>query len=151
MGSMLLALLLIKLKLKFADYAMFFILAVRCMETFLVFYLIDGSAPGFTLVDKKELADAVFFVALPAQIMTISNLKFNYLVTLPLVISCLVVVNGYAYTIDSDNMSCFLHPEGKASTMSFRQTGSIFIMAAISYMYRKSTLERLSEQEKTKK
>ena len=66
LGSMLLALLLIKLKLKFADYAMFFILAVRCMETFLVFYLIDASAPGFTLVDKKELADAVFYVALPA-------------------------------------------------------------------------------------
>ena len=42
MGAILLALLLIKLKLKFADYAMFFILVVRCMETYLVFYLIDA-------------------------------------------------------------------------------------------------------------
>ena len=149
--SMLFALLLTKIKRKLADYVFLFILVVRCMEIFLIFYLIDAKAPGLTLVDKKELADAVFFVALPGAIMTICNLKFNYLVTLPLTISCLFLVNGYAYTTEKDNMSCFLQPEGKANTMSFRQSCLICVMAVISYMYRKSTLERFTEQEKSKK
>ena len=148
---MLIATLLVKLKRKLADYGLLFIMVIRCMETSLVLYLINASAPGFTLVDKKELADGLFFVALPAQILSICNLKFNYLVTLPLTILCLVVVNGYAYTTDNDNMSCFLQPEGKANAMSFRQTCSIIVMATISYMYRNSTLERFTEQEKTRK
>ena len=151
LDSMLLALLLIKLWLKIADYAMLFLLAVRCIETYLVFYLIDASAEGFTLVDKKELVDAVFFIAAPTQIGTICNLKFNYLVTLPLTISSLVLFSGYAYTTDNDNMSCFLQPEGKASLVSFLMTNFILAMVTISYMYRKSTLERFTEQEKTKK
>ena len=114
-------------------------------------YLIDNSALGFTLVDKKELADAVFFIALPTQIISISNLKMSFLVNLPMVVACLVIFNAYAFTIDNDNMSCYLQPEGKASMTSFRQTLLILVMAAISYMYRKSTLERFTEQEKTKK
>ena len=46
-------------------------------------------------------------------------MKFNYLVTLPLTILCLVFVNKYAYTTDNDNLSCFKHPEGMANEISF--------------------------------
>ena len=92
-GSMLIALLFIKLKPKLADYVMFFILAVRCMETFLVFHLIDAKAPGFTLIDKKELADAILFIAAPCQILAISNFRFNYLVTNPLTTLGIFFVN----------------------------------------------------------
>ena len=116
MVSMLLVLLSIRLKLKLADFAIFFILAVRCTETFLVFHLIDNSAPGFALVDKKELADAISFVAAPAQILAICNLKFNYLVTTPLTAFSIILVNQRAYTTNNDNMSCFANPESILSS-----------------------------------
>ena len=93
LGSFALATLAIKLKLRLADYAMFLILAVRSMETFLVFHLIDTSAPGFTLIDKKELADAISFIAAPCQILAISNFRFNYLVTNPLTTLGIFLVN----------------------------------------------------------
>ena len=96
LGSFALATLAIKLKLRLADYAMFLILAVRSMETFLVFHLIDTSAPGFTLIDKKELADAITFLAAPCQILATSNFRFNYLVTNPLTALCIFLVNQRA-------------------------------------------------------
>ena len=151
LGCMLLVLLFIKLKLKLADFAMFFILAVRCTETFLVFHLIDSSAPGFALVDRKELADAISFVAAPAQILAICNLKFNYLVTTPLTAVSIILVNQRAYTTKNDNMSCFANPENVLSSAIFRWMLQIMTMIAVSYMYRKSTLGRFIEQEKSKK
>ena len=146
LGSMLIALLAMKLKLKLADYVMFFILAVRCMETFLVFHLIDAKAPGFTLIDKKELADAVTFLAAPCQILATSNFRFNYLVTNPLTALCILLVNQRAYTTDNDNMSCFSKPESIASSQTFRWALQILVMITFSYMYRKTTLERFIEQ-----
>ena len=105
--SLMLSVLFIRLKLSLADYALFFLMAVFMLETFLVMYLIDVSAPGFEFIDKKDLSNAIPFIAMPAQIIGICNLRFNYLVTLPLTIICLILVNRYAYTTDNDNLSCF--------------------------------------------
>ena len=118
--SLLLSVLFIRLKLRLADYALFFIMAVRCIEVFLIMHLIDVSAPGFQLIDKKDLSDAIPFIAMPAQILVICNLRFNYLVTLPLTILCQILVNRYAYTTENDNMACFTDPESKLSSMSFQ-------------------------------
>ena len=106
-ASLILTVLLIRLKLSLVNYALFLLLAVRCIGVFLVMHLIDASAPGFELIDKKDLSTAIPFIAMPAQIIGICSLRFNYLVTLPLTIICLILVNRYAYTTDNDNLSCF--------------------------------------------
>ena len=150
-ASLLLGLLFIKLKLKLVDYGVFFIMVVLCMFTLLAFYLIDTAAPGFTLVDKKDYISAITFVAIPLQLLAICNLKFNYLITTPLTILSILLVEKRAYTTDGDNMSCFKNPEKFAARMSARSILLIFLFIAVGYMYRKSTLERFIEQEKSKK
>ena len=61
-----LAVLLIKLRLSLVNYALFIIVGVRCIGVFLIMHLIDVSAPGFELIEKKDLKFAIPFVTLPA-------------------------------------------------------------------------------------
>ena len=95
-ASIVITMLLIRLKLSLVDYALFFLLAMRCIRIFIVMHLIDVSAEGFESIDKKDLSDAIPFIAVPGQILAICNLKFNYLVTLPLTIFSLILVNRSA-------------------------------------------------------
>ena len=144
-ASLLFVLLLAKLKLKLADYAVFFILAVRSLETYLVFHMIDTSALGFELIDKKELMGAISFIAIPAQILTICNLRFNFIITTPLTILSIMLVEQRAYTTNGDNMSCFKTPAKFVGLMNSRSYLLIFLLIVIGYMYRKTTLERFIE------
>ena len=57
--------LLMKINVAFAEYTILFIVGVRCIETFLVMHLIDQKTPGFELIDRKELVDAIPFIATP--------------------------------------------------------------------------------------
>ena len=149
--SLMLTVLLIRLKLSLVDYALFIILAVRCVTVFLIMHLIDVSAPGFELIEKKDLNLAIPFVAMPAQILGICNLRLNYLVILPLTNLSVILVNRYAFTTDSDNLSCYSNPEGKAGALSSSWIVLILMMVIVCYMYRRSTLENFIEQEKSKK
>ena len=144
-----LSVLLVRLKLSLVDYALFFFLAVRVLETFLVIHLIDVSTSGFELIERKDLFDVLFFIAMPAQIIGICNLRFNYLITLPLTILSLTLINKYAYTTDNDNLSCFKNPEAKSESSVWNFI--LLVMVAFCYMYRRSTLENFIEQEKSKK
>ena len=57
--SLLLTVLMVRLKLSLVNYALFFLLAVRCAGVFVIMHLIDTSTPGFELIDKKVLPDAI--------------------------------------------------------------------------------------------
>ena len=54
-------------------------------------------------------------------------------------------------TTDNENLSCFVNQESYASTMSGRWSLQLLTMFGVGYMYRKSTLERFIEQEKSNK
>ena len=105
--SLLLAVLLVKLKLSLVDYVHFSILAVRVSVIFLVMHLIDVSASGFELIKHKDLKGTFNFLASTTQIIGICNLRLNYLVTLPLTFVCLIMVQSYATaTNNDDNLAC---------------------------------------------
>ena len=105
--SLLLAVLLVKLKLSLVDFVHFSILAVRVSVIFLVMHLIDVSASGFELNKHKDLKGTFNFLASTTQIIGICNLRLNYLVTLPLTFVCLIMVQSYATaTNNDDNLAC---------------------------------------------
>ena len=60
---MLIAWLVSKIKLALIDYAVVFVIGVRCIETFIVLHLIKAKTPGFEMFDKKDLADSISFIA----------------------------------------------------------------------------------------
>ena len=89
--SLIIVCLLIKLKLSLVDYALVCFIGVRCMETFLVLHLIETNAPGFDLIDKKELSDSIPFIAGPGMILAICNYKFDLLFTTPMTFVCTIL------------------------------------------------------------
>jgi len=82
---------LIKIKLRLVDFALVCIIGVRCIETFLVLHLIEINAPGFDLIDKKELSDSIPFIASPGMILAICNYKFDLLFTTPMTFLCTIL------------------------------------------------------------
>ena len=48
-----------RINLRSINFAMLFIMIGRITETFVVLYMVDKKAPGFELIDRKELSDSI--------------------------------------------------------------------------------------------
>ena len=91
-ASLTIFLLLVKLRLSLIDYSMFYMMAVRITETFLILYFIEEGVSGFELVDKKEIYDAISFIATPTFFLACCNLRFNVFTTVPMTLFSTVYV-----------------------------------------------------------
>ena len=64
---------------------------------------------------------------------------------------CSVLIIKRALTIDGDNLSCFVNPKDYVSMVGQSWLLQLLWMIAMTYMYRRSTLERFVEQEDSSK
>ena len=64
---------------------------------------------------------------------------------------CTALITQRAITSDSDNVSCFVVPESTVENMLQINWIQIIIMLVISYGYRKNSLQRILEKEKSSK
>ena len=133
------------------DYAMLIIIGVRISVTILVVHFIEQSFSGFELIDKKEMSDVIPFMATPAMILAGCNFKFNMILTVPMAFASTVYVIQRTLSVQDDNVSCFKNAEFYADSTSEKQVLQLLTMLVGLYLYRKATLERFIEQEKSKK
>ena len=84
-------------------------------------------------------------------ILAIVNFKIDLLITAPITLICVALITQSAYTTQSDNVSCFNGPENIAQAMQHIHLGQIIVMLLISYGYRKNSLQRIIEEEKSTK
>ena len=47
----------------FGAYQLLFLMAMRCITTFGILYLIQTNAPGFNQLDRKDLAGSMAYIA----------------------------------------------------------------------------------------
>ena len=126
-------------------------MAMRCITTFVMLYLVQTKAPFFDQIDRKELAASISMIALPGFITACCNFKFHTLVTFPMTCIAIWANNRQAMTTVDDNLSCYLEPKGVAMQSTILWCLLLLSMLGASYFIRKITLERFSEQEKSKK
>ena len=100
-----------KFRKAFLDYALVFMLTVRCISTFIILHLIQNKVSGFELIDLKDLSIAIPIVAVPGFFLAIANFKFDVLFTAPMTFVCIFLANKQALTEENDNLSCFLEPK----------------------------------------
>ena len=150
-GSLTLSVLVMKWNRGFGAYYLVFLMAFRSMTTFVTLYLIQTKAPGFAQIDRKEFAASIAWIALPAFISACSNLKFHTLVTFPMTCTAIWFSNQQALTTADDNLSCYSRPDNIALNETVRWCINLLAVLGASYFIRKITLERFSEQEKSKK
>ena len=94
-------------KLASADYSVIFLVAVRCICTFLIVHLQQSKASGFAEVDLKELNEYVTLTASCLFATAICNLKLDLLVTAPMVFISIFLINQPDFTITHvDQDSC---------------------------------------------
>lgn len=108
----------IRINLAFCDYITLFMVSVRIAITFLVLHWIESETQGFDLIDKKEMNDSIPLVAIPALIMSFSGWPVNLLISAPLSVISVAIATHMSFSIDEDNMACYVHPDPYAARMS---------------------------------
>ena len=140
-----LAMIFSKISLATIDYAVMMIVGTRCAMTFIILHYVLSSAEGFELIDPKYMSDSIPIIATSCFACAVSNFKRDLLLTAPITILLSIIATSKAYSVDNDNMSCFVEPDKQAIRMSQRWTIQIVAMVVIAYVYRKMTLQRFIE------
>ena len=124
--SLTISCLVLKWNRGFGAYQLVFLMAMRCITTFVILYLIQTQAPGFNQIDRKEFAGSMAFIAMPGFISACCNFKFHTLVTFPM--TCIAMWAEYrqTWTTEDDNLSCYLEP--KAVAMNLTLNWSVLLL-----------------------
>ncbi len=139
------AMILSKISLATIDFAVMLIVGTRCAMTFIIFYFVLNGTEGFELIDPKYMSDSIPIIATSCFACAVSNFKRDLLLTAPITIILSIIATNKAYSVDNDNMNCFVEPEKQAMRMSQRWSIQIIAMVVIAYVYRKMTLQRFIE------
>ena len=140
----------IKCKLALADYSVISLLAVRCSYTLLIVHF-QQRISGFEELDIKELSEYLILAAQCLYATLICNLKLDLLVTAPMILASIVLVNQRESTVRDDEESCIDQKSTSPGQIMIRQSFQLVLMLVIGYVYQRRTLQRLLEQEKSNK
>ena len=140
-----------KVNLAYANYITLALISVRVTATFVILHLIKSGAPGFELIDRKEINDSIPFVSITALLISSSGWRVNLLISAPLAtISCFIATHD-TYSVRDENMACYKNPDSMAGRMSLRYVIIMLTMTFAAYMFRKTILQRFIEQELSRK
>ena len=104
--SLLVICLAMKYKLALADYSVIFLLAVRCSYTLLIVNFQERIS-GFEEVDVMEMSEYLILSAQCLYATLICNYKLDVLVTAPMILASIVLINQRDSKMhDDDEESC---------------------------------------------
>ena len=110
----------IKINQKVVEFSFMALVGVRIAVTFLVLHLIATEVEGFELIDPKQMQDSILSLAVPAVCLSTISWKLDLLVSIPITMISAALVQQQAFSVENDNMSCFVQPESEANRMSLR-------------------------------
>ena len=118
--------------------------------TYVIFSYITANNFGLGSYDRKQLADSVQFVAIPALLAGSINWKLDLLLSLPLtLIGTVLNVNG-SYANEGDNLACFANPNAVASHLGARLIFVYLMVAASMHSQRKFQVKSFEQEEDAK-
>lgn len=129
-----------------AQYGFIVVVGVRIVVTILMLHWIATDVQGFELIDPKQMQDSIRSIAF-AAIFGIVKWKFDLLVGIPITAISVYFVQRQVFSVENDNMSCYVVPDAIAVRQSNRETYFLILGVAMSYFFRYINLKRFIEQD----
>ena len=120
-------------------------------NSFLLVHFIESKQYGFGDYDRKNLSDLKKLIPAIILAITLCNVKFDLLVTVPMILICSLFFDQFAFTTDDGNMSCYSEPELFAQEQNAVLCLLVVLMISTGFFYKKNSLLSFVEREKSKK
>ena len=137
--------------LVFIDFTNLIFLITRAIVAFTLFEAIKNKDAGFEETDLKPMQDCIHFIVFPSLLLCTVNMKIELLATYPISILCIYFSYKNAFTIEGNNMDCYMQADVTAKNLFMRTLCMYFIIMFAIHDQRKTQIMHFIAQERSKK